>query len=349
MRIAQVAPLFTAIPPRTYGGTERVVFALTEELVRRGHDVTLFATADSRTNARLRSVIDRGLFEKWADEGYWRPEYCHLAAAAEAVARAGEFDLVHFHMGAFSVPLSALTATPVVHSMGTAPTAEEVWTLERFPAAIVTARSRRQLQSIPEPRRASIQVLPNGCDFDRLDFTGAPRAHLAFLGRMCEQKNPVDAILAARHAGMPIILAGEPWDEGDAEYFDERVRPLLGGDATWIGAVDDAGKRDLLARAAALLFPSVGDEAFGLVIIEAMACGAPVLAYDTGAAAETIEPGVTGFVCRDVDEMAARARAATALHPAAVRAAARPRFHLDAFGDRYLKLYNQLIHSATAR
>lgn len=341
MRIAQVAPLFASTPPQTYGGTERVVSYLTEELARRGHEVTLFATSDSRTRAKLRAVRECGLFETWAREGYCAPEYCHLASAAEALSDPDAFDIAHFHMGAFSVPLSAVTPTPTVHSCGTKLDSEELWTIERFPNAVVTARSRSQIRNVAAARRASIHVLPNGCDFEFLDFTPGPRPYLAFLGRMCEDKNPLDAILAARMAGIPIVLAGEPWNESDTEYFEQRIRPLVRApEVRWIGAVNEGEKRELLRQAAALLFPIRWDEAFGIVMIEAMACGAPVVAYDEASVPEVVEDGVTGFVCRTVEEMAKGIDRAVALDAAAVRAAALPRFGLKAFGDRYENLYN---------
>lgn len=350
MRIAQVAPLFARVPPETYGGTERVVSLLTEELVRRGHDVTLFATADARTKARLRPIRECGLYESWADGGYWKPEYAHLASAVEALRDSAEFDVIHFHMGTFSVPLADLARVPTIHSMPSPLGAEDLWTLERFPKATVTARSRRQIQVVPAARRTGIHVAPNGCDFDFLDFSPGPRPYLVFLGRICEEKNPLDAIVAARSVHMPIVLAGEPWDEGDSEYFDQRIRPLLREpDVSWIGAVNDTQKRDLLRRAAALLFPICCEETFGIVLIEAMACGAPVIAYDRGGVAEVIEPGVTGFVCESVDEMAALVPRALALDNAGVRAAALPRFSVAALGDRYLKLYEREVKAAARR
>jgi glycosyltransferase involved in cell wall biosynthesis len=347
MRIAQVAPLFARVPPETYGGTERVVSFLTEELVRRGHDVTLFATADARTKARLRPILNCSLYDTWAQSGYWKPEYAHLASAAEALRDSGEFDLVHFHMGTFSIPLAALARVPTIHSLPSPLGAEDLWTLDRFPEATVTARSHRQIRQAPEERRAGIHVVPNGCDFDFLDFAPGPRPYLVFLGRICEEKNPLDAILAAQRVGMPIVLAGEPWDEGDGEYFEQKIRPMLREpDVRWIGAVNDAQKRDLLGQAAALLFPIRCEEAFGIVMIEAMACGAPVIAYDRGGVAEVIETGVTGFVCDTLEQMAALTPRAVALDNAAVRAAARPRFSVAALGDGYLSLYNQVVSLA---
>jgi glycosyltransferase involved in cell wall biosynthesis len=343
LRLAEVAPLFASIPPVTYGGTERIVHNLTEELVRRGHDVTLFATGDSRTSARLVSIREEGLFESWEKGVSFRWEFCHVAAAVEVLRRSSEFDVIHFHMGALSAPFAAVSRTPTLHSMPSPLRVDDIWTIERFPEAAMTARSHSQITEVAEWRRRTISVVHNGCDFNLFSPPTGPGRYLAFLGTMSAVKNPRDAILIARRAGFPIVLAGEPQDHEDRAYFDAEVRPLIDGKAAqWIGTVCDRQKNELLHDAAALLFPIEWEEAFGIVMIEAMACGVPVLAYERGSVPEVVDLEITGYYGDTVEELAELVPRALRLDRMAIREHARRRFSREVMTDGYMKIYESL-------
>lgn len=340
MRIAEVAPLYARVPPDQYGGTERVVHWLTETLVERGHDVTLFATADAQTSARLHVMRNEPLFDTW-NRRPWRAELAHATAVAEALRDADRFDVIHFQLGGFSVPFSVATRVPTVHSFGSYLHRDDEWLIRRYAKAQVTVRSRRQMDRLPLRRQRTMSVIHNGCDFDIYKEPSAkPGKYLVYLGRMGAIKNPAGAIRIAREAGMPIILAGDVVEEGDQEYFDARVRPLIDGrDVQWVGEVDDRGKQELFRQAAALLFPIQHEEAFGIVMIEAMACGVPVIACGYGSVPEVIEPGVTGFFDEDEHALAAFVPRALALNRRAVRAAARRRFSRQVMTDGYLRVF----------
>jgi glycosyltransferase involved in cell wall biosynthesis len=321
-----------------------MVSFLTEELVRRGHDVTLFATGDSKTSARLRDLRPNNLFDAIAEGEVWKSEYYQVGNIVEALRDAADFDVIHCHLGCFSIPFSALTRTPLVHSLPSPLDDDDLWVLARYPDAAVTARSRRQVAPVPPGRREKIQVIPNACDFDAYECSPQPGRYLAFLGRMAWQKSPCDAIAIARRAGLPLVLAGEPWYAEEHEYFEQQVRPLIDGTSViHIGAVNDAQKAEFLKDASALLFPIQWEEPFGIVMIEAMACGVPVVACNRGAVSEVIDPGVTGFYADDVETLASLVPAALSLDRQAVRDHARQRFSIPRMVDQYLQLYESLL------
>ncbi len=343
LRVAEVASLFTRVPPATYGGTERAIHALTETLVERGHDVTLFAAAGSRTKGRLRVTREETIYETWEREP-WRAEFPHVSSVVEALSDRGQFDLIHFHMGPFSVPFAAIAGVPTLHTLPSPVYPDEVWTLLRYPEARITARSHRQIEDLPEWRRNTIDVVYNGCDFDLFTPPDGAGRYLVYLGRMGEEKNPRGAILLAQQVEMPIILAGGPVEARDDDYFEAQVRPLIDGrNVTWIGPVDDARKNELLHDAAALVFPIQWEEAFGNVMIEAMACGVPVLACESGAVPEVVDFGVTGFYADSVEELAQFVPQALALDRSHIREHARRRFSRLAMTDAFLRVYEAAI------
>ncbi len=349
LRIAQVSPVWARVPPVTYGGTERIVFHLTEELARRGHDVTLFASGDSETSARLRACCEVNLFEGIAKGDVCRPEFYTLRNAVEAVKDGDSFDIIHFHLGCFSLPFGRLTSTAIVHSLPSVLGPDELWMLGRYPEAPVIARSHRQIADVPAERRSSIVVIYNGHDFDACALANQPGRYLAFLGRMAWEKSPLDAIRIAQMVGMPVVLAGEPWYEGEHEYFEEYVKPHIDGkNVIHIGAVNDAQKREFLKHASALLFPIQFEEPLGNVMIEAMACGVPVIARNRGAVSEVVDPGKTGFYADSVEGMAARVPDALGLDREAVRAHSRRRFSRSRMADDCLRMYEALIEARQA-
>jgi glycosyltransferase involved in cell wall biosynthesis len=344
LKIAQIAPLWMTVPPSTYGGTERVVHLLTEGLVRRGHDVTLYASGDSITSGHLHAIREYNLYEAYARGEFQRHELYHLANLIEAVRDSNSYDLIHCHLGSFSIPLSILSQAPLLHSMPSALQPDDLWMVHRYPDAVVTARSHSQVSCVRPDRRSTIHVIYNGCDFDSYTLSKAPGRYLAFLGRMCPQKNPVGAISIARALGLPIVLAGEAWDQDEQVYFENCVLPLVNGrEVVWIGAVNDAQKNEFLRDAIALLFPIQQEEAFGNVMIEAMACGVPVVACDRGSVREVVEPGKTGFFGDGTEQLTSLVLQAMELERAVVREYARCRFSADVMVESYLRLYSSSV------
>jgi glycosyltransferase involved in cell wall biosynthesis len=343
LRIAQVAPLGVNVPPATYGGTQRMVYLLTEELVKRGYPVTLFASRDSQTSAALRAVCEQGLAAGIRSGEIWHYYYYPISAAAEALREASSFDVIHFHLGCLSLPLGAITRTAILHTLPSPLYADDHWMLLRYPEAAVTARSLRQIAELSEDRRKKIRVVYNGCDFESYNLSAAPGRYLAFLGRMAPEKSPLDAIRIARTVGMPIVLAGEPWNPDEEAYFGEQIRPLIDGKAVvHIGPVNDAQKNEFFQNAAALLFPIRWEEPFGIVMIEAMACGVPVVACNRGAVSEVIDFGKTGFFADSAAELPPLVARALTLDRAAVREHARRRFSHQRMADDYLRIYESL-------
>ena len=340
LRIAQVAPVWSAVPPAQYGGTELMIHLLTEELVRRDCDVTLFASGDSRTSARLHPLtavpVTRLMVLSEAEE------YDHYANAnlVEALRTSASFDVIHSHLGFQQIPVGTLSKTPVIHTLHTTPSVDDRWTLERYPDVPVVAVSRAQVEAVSPPRRESIRVIHHALDFEAYTFEPGPGTYLAFVGRMNPQKSPLDAIRIAELAGMSLVLAGAPENATEEEYFNAEIVPRLDGSRVrHVGRVDHARKNEVLRNAAALLFPIQGNEAFGLVMIEAMACGTPVLAWNRASVPEIIDPGETGFYASTIEELASHVSGAVALDRTGVRERARRRFELSRMVDEYLLAY----------
>jgi len=342
MRIAQVSPLYERVPPVAYGGVERVVAWLVDGLVARGHDVTLFASGDSCTRARLVSGSDCAirLIEDTAD-----PQAFHFAMLEEVVQRADEFDIVHFHTDYASFPFA--------RRLGCASLTTLHWRLD-VPGLSTLYRqfADMPLVSISNAQRAPLPWLDwratvhHGLPADLLRFHDRPDAYVAFLGRIAPAKRPDRAIDIARRAGLPIRIAAKI-DNGDRAYFDEEIAGLLQmPHVEYCGEVDDAGKNDLLGQARALLFPIDWPEPFGLVMIEALACGTPVIAFDHGAAREIVEHGVTGFLVDSVDEAVAALAKIDSISRAACRAAFERRFTVERMVDQYLDIYEAMVRAA---
>jgi glycosyltransferase involved in cell wall biosynthesis len=350
LRIAQVAPLWAAVPPRAYGGAELMVHWLTEELVRVGHDVTLFASGDSQTRARLHAVVPENLLDAMArGEAYHYEEYA-CANFAAALEQSGAYDVIHCHAGASMIPFSALSRVPVLHTIHAGVDAvDEQWILSRYPEVPIAAISDSQVSTLPSERRRNVRTVYHGCDFDRYEPSTEPGSYLAFVGRMGRHKNPVGAIHLAEAAGRPIRLAGRPQTAEERRYFAENVEPLLDrANVEYLGAVTHEEKVDLLRGASALLFPIRWEEHFGLVMIEAMACGTPVVAFKRGSVAEIVEPGVTGFYADSSEELASLIPRACALDRTAIREHALRRFSHRRMARDYVDFYESLVSSDRA-
>jgi glycosyltransferase involved in cell wall biosynthesis len=340
LRIAQIAPLWAKIPPDTYGGIELAVNLLVEELVARGHDVTLFASADCVTSAKLRPVIEENLLAMMTDGRAYAGEYYINAAVAMALREQHDFDVLHFHTGAQWVPFGDIAQVPSAFTLHTALTPDDHWVLKSYPKVKAVGISQYQVHGVePQP-----EIIYNGCDFEQLDPSYEPGSYLAFLGRMSEYKNPLGAIQVAKQLGMRLIMAGMPQNSGERAYFEQKVLPLVDGDQIrHIGAVNQQQKNALLRGAAALVFPIQWAEPFGIVMIEAMGCGTPVAAVRLGSVPEVVDDGITGFIVDTVDELAAKLPEVIALDRRRVREHARQRFNFRKMVEDYETLYRRLV------
>jgi glycosyltransferase involved in cell wall biosynthesis len=339
MRIAQIAPLAESVPPKLYGGTERVVAWLIEELVELGHDVTLFASGDSRTRARLIPVWPRAL-----RLGRPRTDPAAVQAALlETVGRhAKEFDVVHGHIDWLHLPLLRRTGVPFVttfHGRLDIPGLPAV--IDLFPDATFISISDNQ--RLPLPNASWLGTIYHGLPEDSLQPSYEPGRYLAFLGRLTAEKGPEPAIRIARAAGQPLRIAAKV-PRGERRYFKERLEPLIDGEQIRItGEVDDQTKQDFLAGAAALLFPIDWPEPFGLVMIEAMACGTPVIAFRSGSVPEVIEDGVSGFIVESEEEAVQAVKRVSSLDRREVRRAFERRFTARRMAQDHLRHYRQVL------
>jgi glycosyltransferase involved in cell wall biosynthesis len=342
LRIAQIAPLWTPIPPTTYGGIELLLALLCDELAERGHSVTLFASGDCRTKARLEPVIPDNLSSLMGRGEALMHEYYMSAAFAMAMARADEFDVIHAHLPTGWLPFGAASKTPCLFTFHTSPHTDDEWAMRRFPNVPVCGISHAQLAGASARLGRTFPVVYNGVDFSRYDASFESGKYCAFLGRMSPEKNPLGAIRIAQAAGMPIVLAGVPQNGSEEHYFEQKIRPLIDGDRVkWIGAANFEQKNALLRNAAVLVFPIQWDEPFGLVMIEAMACGTPVVAIRRGSVGEVVDEGATGFSALTEDELAPLVARAAALDRRAVQEQARSRFGHGAMVDAYEALYRR--------
>jgi glycosyltransferase involved in cell wall biosynthesis len=345
MKIAQVAPLIESVPPSLYGGTERIVSWLTEELVRQGHEVTLYASGDSETGAQLVPITPRAIR---LTPGVVDP-LPYLVLLAERGARdAHRFDVIHFHIDSIHYPLLRRTATPGVTTMhGRMDIPDLVPLFEEFREAAVVSISESQRR--PLPWLNWVANVPHGLPMGSIRPNYHRGAYLAFLGRITAEKGIEDAIEIAARVGMPLRIAAKI-DEVDAAYHEESIKPLLtdGGDVEFIGEIDDEQKDEFLGNAAATLFPIDWPEPFGLVMIESAARGTPVLAFRSGSVPEVIEEGVTGLIVNDVDEAVAAMPRLLDLSREQVRQGVEGRFGAERMARDYVDLYERLIHQRGA-
>jgi glycosyltransferase involved in cell wall biosynthesis len=340
MRIAQVAPLYESVPPLGYGGTERVVSYLTEELVRGGHTVTLFASGDSRTRAHLAASCPRALR---LHPDCRDPLAPHVRMLGHVYAHAHEFDIIHCHTDYLGLPLTRLTPTPTVVTLHGRLDIPEIAPLYRDYADVaLVSISDAQRSPLPDVNWAA--TIHHGLPPDLYTFHRAPRAYLLFLGRIAPEKRPESAIRVACRAGVPLRIAAKV-DPVDRAYFDTAVRPLLAHPLVeFLGEVDDEQKRALLGEALALVFPIDWPEPFGLVMIEALACGTPVIARRRGSVPEILCEGKTGLLCETEEDMVRAVRRVASLDRAASRREFEQRFTAAAMTQRYLDVYRQCLN-----
>jgi glycosyltransferase involved in cell wall biosynthesis len=345
MRIAQIAPLAESVPPKLYGGTERVVSWLTEELIALGHDVTLFASGDSITSARLVPIIPRAI-----RLGRPRPEpFPAYAAQLNAVARAaGDFDILHCHTDWIHLPLLTCLGVPhltTIHNRLDTPDLPPV--VRRFPDAPLVSISDHHRSPLPSANW--LGTVYHGMPVDLLQPRYEAGTYLAFLGRLTKEKGPESAIRIANAVGMELRMAAKI-PRAETRYYKDTLLPLTDNkNIKLVGELNDAAKGDLLRGAAALLFPIDWPEPFGLVMIEAMACGTPVIAYRRGSVPEVIDEGVTGFVVDNEDEAIAAAKRIGELDRRTVRATFERRFTTRRMADEYIRCYESLRRDETLR
>jgi glycosyltransferase involved in cell wall biosynthesis len=347
MRIAQVAPLYEAVPPRLYGGTERVVSLLTEELVRRGHEVTLFASGDSVTSARLVAVTERALRLDPTSRELLSAEVIRELDLVFRHARA--FDVIHCHVDYLAFPFTGLVATPTVHTVHgrlDLPYLAAVYRQFRdVPLVSITDAQRTPLDGIGV---RWIGTVHHGLPPERLPFSPGPGDYLAFLGRLSPEKQPEVAIEVARRAGVPLRIAAKI-DAADREYVERVVAPLLDDPLVeFIGEIGDADKAAFLGGARALLFPIDWPEPFGLVMIEAIACGTPVITRPCGSAPEVVRPGISGFIGDSVPELVDAVKRIDTIDRARCRQEFEQRFTVSRMVDGYEALYRRVCAAPRA-
>jgi glycosyltransferase involved in cell wall biosynthesis len=344
VRIAQISPLYESVPPASYGGTERVVSYLTEELVRQGHDVTLFASADSRTSARLIACSPRSLRQSQGSID----TLAHHVLMLECVSRhAGDFDILHFHIDYLHFPYSrraGWTTVTTLHGRLDIPDLQPLY--HEFPDMPVVSISDDQRAPLPQADwRATIH---HGLPCDLYALNADPKPYLAFVGRISPEKRVDRAIQIAGRVGLPLVIAAKI-DLADREYFETTIRSMLSLPyVQFVGEIGEHEKQSLIGNATALLFPIDWSEPFGLVMIEAMACGTPVVAWRRGSVPEVLEDGLTGFVVDSLDEAVAATIRAADLPRAGCRAEFERRFTAERMARDYLTVYEELAGTSGA-
>jgi glycosyltransferase involved in cell wall biosynthesis len=339
MRIAQIAPLYERVPPKFYGGTERVVSYLTEMLVKLGHEVTLYASGDSITRARLRPGCKCALR---LDKTSIDPIANHVYLAEKVFQEAEEFDVVHSHMDYLAFPLFRRMRTPHVSTMHGRLDIPNLYNLFReFSEEPLVSISDHQRLALPWANWQA--TVYHGLPQQLYEFHEQPGKYLGFLGRVSPEKRLDKAIEIARRAGMPLKIAAKV-DKKEKDYFETKIKPLLDQkDIEYIGEIGEAEKGDFLGNAFALLFPIDWPEPFGLVMIEAMACGTPVIAYKRGSVPEIIENGKTGFVVQSVEEAVKAVAAVARLSRRQCRRIFEARFTTTRMATGYVARYEHLI------
>jgi glycosyltransferase involved in cell wall biosynthesis len=338
LRIAHIAPVATTIPPPKSGSVETMTSLLTEGLVDRGHDVTLFATADSRTSAKLAAIYPHGY---WHDENMWPWELYEMLNLAAAVERAGDFDIIHYEAAYYpmSLAFARLSPTPIVQTLHHSPSAAEVRLWSRYPEAPFVAISNEQARLLAGLN--IVDTVLHGIDTANFTFQEKPEDYLLFLGRFTEGKGVLQAIEIAKRVGMRLILAA-----AEDDYYRDKVAPHVDGrHIVYFGEASFDAKVKLYGGARALLYPIQSREPFGLVLAEAMACGTPVAALDKGAVREVVDDGVTGVVYENLEHMANELRRVFDLDRRKVRERAVERFGAERMVREYEQVYTRIVEA----
>ena len=345
MKIAQIAPMYESVPPERYGGTERVVAALTDSLVDLGHDVTLFAPGGSRTRAGLVETVREPLRQRFTQREMLEvAPHLHLRMLTDVYRSAAEFDVIHSHVDVWTLPCTTFSPTPTVLTMhGRLDLEHVVRTLPLYPEVALVSISEDQRAPL---RRSSVKwaaTIHNGLDLSEYRATRTERGdHLLFVGRISPEKGPAAAVEVANRCGRPLTVAAKV-DPMDVDYYRTCIEPLFArNDVRFVGEVGESEKTALYGAAAATLFPSDWPEPFGLVMIESMAAGTPVIALRRGAVPEIIVDGVTGFVCDTVDDMVEAIERLDEIDPGDCRRHAAA-FDAATMARAYLDVYEHVV------
>ncbi len=343
LRIAQIAPIWNSIPPKQYGGIERVVYQLTKELVRRGHEVTLFATKDSKTSAKLVSVVPAPMSGKipWSNPAYT------LFNIAKAYKMAGDFDIIHSHADFWAFPLATLVSTPTVHTLhNRLPVDKESSDYQfylRYPDQKLISISNNQRQHLPWNFVATVY---NGVDTNKFSFSSKKGNYLYWTGRINYLKGAKDALLVAKKLGLPLIFAGAH-KEGNIKFYEEELQPLMNDPLiTDVGSLTAEKEHYYYQNALCTLVPIHWEEPFGLVMAESMASGTPVIAYDRGSVPEIVVNGKTGFIVKEeagVNGLAAAIKKIDQIKREECRKYVEEHFTISKMVDRYLDIYYKNI------
>jgi glycosyltransferase involved in cell wall biosynthesis len=339
MHIAQIAPLTEAIPPKLYGGTERVVSWLTEELIALGHEVTLFASGDSVTSARLEAMWPRALR---LDGAVRDPNALHMMMLERVYRRAADFDFLHFHLDYYPFSLFSRQSTPFVTTLhGRLDLPEHQPVFDVFSSIPVVSISNAQRRPLPQAHW--VRTVHHGLPEKLLTPKPVTPSYFAFLGRIAPEKGIDRAIRIAEHCGVPLKVAAKV-DVTDREYFDAKIEPMIrSGNVEYIGEINDKDKSEFLSGAIALLVPIDWPEPFGLVMIEAMACGTPVIAFNRGSVPEVIDDGVTGFIVEDINGAIGAVDRLGQLSREKIRLRFEERFTARRMAQDYLAVYRTMM------
>lgn len=342
MRIAQLAPPWISVPPAGYGGTERVVQQLCDGLTERGHEVVLYASGDSRTRAELRSIFPAQAPHAMGQTSY---DARHVAFAFRDIA-ADRFDLVHDHSGFLGVAFGRCLPAPIVHTVHGAFNAETYPFYQQFAGAVSYVAISKAQRAMAPPGMKWAGVVYNGIETRDWPFSAEKDDYLFAFGRICKAKGFHLSIEAALRTGRKLVIAGVVQDAG-REYFESQVRPYIDGEQIiYEGEVNEERWRRLFARARAFLFPITWAEPFGLVMIEALAAGTPVIALRRGSVEEVVEHGKTGFICDSLDDIVAAVARLDEINPHACRRAAEERFAVGRMVAAYEAVYRRVLTQA---
>lgn len=341
MKIAQIGPIIERVPPKKYGGTERVIYALTEELVKRGHEVTLFASGDSITSAKLVSVYPQSLREANMPNlyGYNALTMFNIGLAYKMQK---EFDIIHDHNGHLSLPAANLSSTPVVITLH--------GNLTEIDKELFSSLNKPYLVGISESQLRGIENLNtlgfvyNGLDLAPYPFSDSHDGYLLFVGRISEEKGVHFAVEAAHRLSLPLIIAAK-LDDGDAPYFEKKVAPGLFGNVKWVGEVDEQERNRLMSRAMCLLHPVTWKEPFGLTMIEAQATGCPVVGFNRGSVPEVVLHGKTGYIAENFDGLLESIKNLDKISRAECRRHVLLNFTAERMTDGYEEIYNKVLRN----